>query len=299
MTSCIQSVLSQVTSECEVILVDDGSTDNSVDLVRRRFFEAIDCGAFKVISIKNSGPGEARNVGVREACGRYVAFLDSDDFVLPNFIEKILDALGGSSPDIIQFNALRVHEGRLAGNQIIYCHSVRDGTYNMDEVRADIFGAGKWFPSCRVFEREIILSNPFPVERVFYEDMMTLPFIFFQPFRICLIQDALTAYRDNPAGTTRNHKAVHANTMFALLQRVSTLPPSTARDLLRIQLARSVVYFVNELKLSEPSLDDIIKLVRSIDDRSILTLYLKRADRFFFEFPKLYVALDRARKWIL
>lgn len=299
LSSCIQSVLSQITAECEVILVDDGSTDDSVDLVRHMFFDAIDCGFLKVISMKNSGPGEARNVGVRKACGRYVAFLDSDDFVLPNFIERILDTLSENSPDIIQFNALRVQDERLTGKKMLYCHSVSDGIYDMDEIRADIFSAGKWFPSCRVFAREIILSNPFPFERVFYEDMMTLPFIFFQPCRIYLLRDALTAYRDNPNGTTRNHRPEHAKTMFALFQRVSSLPPSIARDLLRVQMARSIVFFVNELKLNDPSLDELITQVRSINNRRILALYLSRADVLFLQFPKLYVVLDWARKRVL
>src|SRR5690554_1650398 len=88
--ACLRSVFSQITSNCEVVLVDDGSSDHSVDLVRQNFADELRSGQFTLICTENAGPGAARNVGVQAARGSYVAFLDSDDFILPGYIARIL-----------------------------------------------------------------------------------------------------------------------------------------------------------------------------------------------------------------
>ncbi|MDB4240818.1 glycosyltransferase [Yoonia sp.] len=294
--TCLQSVFAEITDVCEVVVVDDGSTDESVDVIQQTFSNALASGKLKLISIENSGPGEARNVGVKASCGTYIAFLDSDDFILPGFFERILAILEENAPDIMQFSVLRVLDDRLTGQNIVPCHRTAEGLYDMDEVRADIFGVGKWFPFSRVFSRDIILKNPFPSERVFYEDLLTLPFIFFQSFNIYLLPDHLIAYRDNPKGTTRNHKPDHARTMLDHFQRVSALPPSVARDIMLVQVARSIVFFTLELKLREMPLRDLRSQIRALENKQVLASHLDGIDRFFLRFPLLYTAIDWARK---
>ena len=294
--SCLLSVFAQITKDCEVVLVDDGSTDQSVDLIRRAFSDALASGQLKLICTENSGPGAARNTGVFASKGSYIAFLDSDDFILPGFIARILAILEERAPDIVQFSVLRVLDDRLTGQNIVLSHRTAEGLYDMDEVRADIFGVGKWFPFSRVFSRDIILKNPFPAERVFYEDLLTLPFIFFQSFNIYLLRDPLIAYRDNPKGTTRNHKPDHARAMLEHFQRVSALPPSVARDIMLVQVARSIVFFTLELKLPDMPLRDLRSQIRALENKQVLASHLDRVDRFFLRFPLLYTAIDWARK---
>lgn len=294
--ACLRSVFSQITSDCEVVLVDDGSNDHSVDLVRQNFADALQSGQFTLICTENAGPGAARNVGVQAARGSYVAFLDSDDFILPGYIARILSVLSDSAPDIVQFNLLRVLDDDLRGQELIACHISPDGLYKMDAVRDEIFGLGKWFPPSRIFARKIILANPFPAERVFYEDLQLIPFIFFQDLAIFLIADPLIAYRDNLLGTTRNHKPEHAQTMLALFSRLSSLPRSVPRDLMRVQVARSIVFFVLELKLREINLRRLLYQVRTVEKKHSLATYLGRADRLFLRFPLIYTFIDWGRK---
>ena len=82
LSRAISDVLSQTLSELELICVDDGSTDNSHDIIKR--FAAKD-KRVRVIREKNAGPSVARNSGLKSAKGKYVIFLDADDFY-----EKIL-----------------------------------------------------------------------------------------------------------------------------------------------------------------------------------------------------------------
>ncbi|WP_414475743.1 glycosyltransferase family 2 protein [Microvirga sp. M2] len=80
---CLESVASQTLADFEVVVVDDGSTDEGATLARRFPDDRV-----RVISQKNSGPGHARNRGVDSARGDLVAFLDADDEWLPSYLAE-------------------------------------------------------------------------------------------------------------------------------------------------------------------------------------------------------------------
>lgn len=86
---CLDSIFGQQTKySYEVLLIDDGSTDNSVELIRQRKEQNI-----MLLQQSNSGPAKARNRGLAAAKGKFIAFLDADDYWKPEFIEKTLDFL--------------------------------------------------------------------------------------------------------------------------------------------------------------------------------------------------------------
>lgn len=82
---CLNSVISQTLEEMEVICVNDGSTDNSLDILKE--FAEKD-SRITVITQENAGAGAARNNGMRHAHGKYLSFLDSDDFFENNMLEE-------------------------------------------------------------------------------------------------------------------------------------------------------------------------------------------------------------------
>lgn len=84
----LQSVLCQSFSDWEIIIVDDYSSDNSVEVIQ--FFVALDSRIKLIQSPENFGVASARNLAIKAAKGRYIAFLDSDDIWLPNKLEKQL-----------------------------------------------------------------------------------------------------------------------------------------------------------------------------------------------------------------
>lgn len=98
---CFNSILSQTYSDIEVILVDDGSTDNSLEICKK--YELMD-NRFKVVTIKNQGVSVARNTGLLYSTGDYITFLDSDDWLENNAIELIYEKLSYKKYDIIQCN---------------------------------------------------------------------------------------------------------------------------------------------------------------------------------------------------
>ena len=91
------SILSQAFQGLEVVLVDDGSTDGSLERFADSFAEAEP----KAIRQKNQGPGGARNTGIWAAGGEYVMFMDADDFLLPNALSQICALIREESPDIV------------------------------------------------------------------------------------------------------------------------------------------------------------------------------------------------------
>ncbi|MGN2337051.1 glycosyltransferase family 2 protein [Clostridium cagae] len=95
---CINSILNQTYRNIEVILVDDGSTDDSLKICRN--YEDID-KRVKVITTPNKGVSSARNIGINNACGKYLQFVDSDDTIAPEMIERLVVAIETYEMDIV------------------------------------------------------------------------------------------------------------------------------------------------------------------------------------------------------
>ena len=104
---CIESILRQG-KRCELILVDDGSTDASGGICDSY---AKTCGRVKVFHNQNAGPGNARNFGLAQASGKYVIFVDADDYISEGLIEHFEL---GNPVDLVFFNIMkRFPDGRL------------------------------------------------------------------------------------------------------------------------------------------------------------------------------------------
>lgn len=117
-TDCLNSVFHQaIQCEFEVILVDDGSTDSSLSIVKNKFLSEITSGVLKVIKQKNSGVSVARNIGASNSKYEYLCFLDADDewksdflITIQELIEEYPDALMYSTGHYVNKNNLSVTE---------------------------------------------------------------------------------------------------------------------------------------------------------------------------------------------
>ena len=120
--ACVSGVLAQAYGELEILLIDDGSTDGS----------GATCDAFqardprvRVIHKKNGGASAARNAGLRAATGNYVFFLDSDDSIVPEAMEKLLANAKQNESDIVFFDAYTMEEETGRRSDENYYHKER------------------------------------------------------------------------------------------------------------------------------------------------------------------------------
>jgi len=105
----VESLLKQRLVPDEVIFVDDGSTDASVEIIGKL------CGGLaglRIVRQENQGQAAARNVGIRYASGRYLAFLDADDVIAPDLYSTLVDLAESERLDVVMCNAWNFHEGR-------------------------------------------------------------------------------------------------------------------------------------------------------------------------------------------
>lgn len=101
---CLESILSQSLKEIEIICIDDGSTDSSLEiLVRKKLQDS----RIRILQQENKGGGAARNLGLREATGKYLSFLDSDDFFDSEMLECVYLTAEKYDADVTVF---RYHE---------------------------------------------------------------------------------------------------------------------------------------------------------------------------------------------
>jgi glycosyltransferase involved in cell wall biosynthesis len=129
---CVKSIQSQTYFNLEIILVNDGSTDNSLSLCKK--FEREDCRV-KVINKKNAGQGLARNDGLKIATGEYITFVDSDDWIGEDHIYNLYNCIVRSNSDAVLGNHIWVD---INGNRTTKMLALQEGSYKGDRLLQEI-----------------------------------------------------------------------------------------------------------------------------------------------------------------
>ena len=104
-TDCLESIVSQTFSEWEVVMVNDGSSDRSLEICKR-FCERD--GRFRVLEQENRGVSAARNTGIDACRGEYIFFMDADDTILPNTFEALNTVLYETKADMVSFQFQKI-----------------------------------------------------------------------------------------------------------------------------------------------------------------------------------------------
>lgn len=199
----LQSLFEQINDEVEVIIIDDGSDDNSKHLVDS-FLSQRHIQNVSLISQANQGIAETRNIGLEKASGIYVTFLDGDDILSPVYYSTLAPYLRKGEFDIIDFNFLEFDEFppiEEAGKNANFTPYDFKGS-EIDCLKP-IFERSNWHLWSRIFRRELLKGDTFVKGRR-YEDVIFTPFQYFKTKKIAHIDQQLYFYRINHQGITRN-----------------------------------------------------------------------------------------------
>ena len=210
---CLQSLLNQTYQNLEIILINDGSTDQSLSMCQS--FEKND-SRIKVIDQQNGGVSVARNRGMQEACGKLITFVDSDDWIEPDMYEILVPLLIENQADIACCKAKKAFpensaEGklyasykRLETNEINIYENKDCLRSAFEIINKQIVTFSVWN---KVFRREILQGQQFP-EGIWDEDAILLTRVLSIAKKVVLIDKYLYYWYQHDASITHSKDAI-------------------------------------------------------------------------------------------
>lgn len=197
---CLQSVEKQTYRDAEVIIVNDGSTDNSYQIIDRYVARN---PHFTAYTTENNGLGGARNFGLTKAGGEYVVFLDSDDYIAEDCLEKFVAAAQANNSDMVVCNSVDVQEDGtvIERNE----NNVRNQTVTLSDAPQILLNRPcAW---AKMYRRSLFEGLGY-VAREWYEDLRLTPKLYLRAKSITYIEDALFFYVQRAGSIMNNAKAV-------------------------------------------------------------------------------------------
>lgn len=199
---CLDSVVSQTLKDIEIIIVNDGSTDNSLNILQeyQKKYSHI-----KVVNQTNKGYSEVRNVGLKIANGDYIGFVDSDDFIEKNMFEKLIKKALETNADIVSCNYYMFYKkGR---EEILLPSNNLPQIKILEKSLCCFLGAEELlldeaFIWNRIYKRDFLVNNDieFDTDIYFWEDTMFHRKALFCSKTVVYIPDILYFYRKNRKG---------------------------------------------------------------------------------------------------
>ena len=236
---CVNSLLAQTWHDIEIILVDDGSPDNS-GAICDEFAEKDP--RVKVVHKENGGLSSARNAGIVVANGEYIGFIDSDDYIKPQMYEKLLDALVNADADMAICNYEYVEETTDAVDE-----HMRDISPLIDQVlnreqalkKLDTDTSGYSFYVTawnKLYKRDLFVGCMFQEGKI-HEDEFIVHHLFSKCTRIATLAEPLYRYVQRKGSITNNGVNVKLlDGVDALYDRYSFFEKEDMRDLAKSAL---------------------------------------------------------------
>ncbi|WP_294160432.1 glycosyltransferase family 2 protein [uncultured Selenomonas sp.] len=198
LAACLDSILAQTFRDFEVILVDDGSTDESADIAAA--YAKKDARILLIRHRWNRGAADARNLGLELCRGRYVSFIDGDDVLMPSYLERLLLVAQQTNADVV-LGMYQMFQKTLGDEQNIQGFKTPAQLKDDLQIRLDFFfhGPVHLAPWCKIYRRSFLDQHHMKFYRVpvaedvsfHYQCILTAPVY-------VIIPDVLYGYRQRP-----------------------------------------------------------------------------------------------------
>jgi len=201
---CLNSLVEQNYEDYEIILVNDGSTDRSIEIIKKYSKKYKDL--IKTFTKENGGLSSARNYGIKKATKEFLLFVDSDDYINKNTLKILNDNLKKKDSDILVFNY----------NAIYNNYQTKINSYNeniIDNKKRFIVG----IPSAcnKVIKKDIFINNKIEfIKGIYYEDLATIPTLVNYTDKIDFINEAL--YNYNVRNNSITNKKIYNEKMESI-----------------------------------------------------------------------------------
>lgn len=289
-SKCIQSILRQEYASFEIIVINDGSTDSTRTILED--YTKRDA-RIRLFNIENSGPSRARNVGLDNASGEWVIFIDADDWIEYDMLSK-LDITGNSSPDIIFWGFSRCYENckiEICSPKDVNLTTDRDVVYSqlayLFDSKEEFFG----YSWNKLFKRSIIeKANLRFCDGLFCreDELFTLMYCC-HISSLCIISLPLYNYRMINSSLSHGNSVKYKNyRLLASMERecLSSIRHLCFYDTLVARIFKYYVYSISECTyLKHKELNSAISDAILFYDQHHRTLNIPKWQRRIFNFP--------------
>lgn len=296
---CLNSVINQTYNNLEIILVNDGSTDNSgaiCDEFANKY------NIIKVIHKKNGGLSDARNVGLKIATGKYIAFLDSDDWIDLDYYEKLYSKMIEYDSDISIIGFFWAQDNNFNKSPFY----LEDKIFTSDEainelVKDELLTSHVWN---KLFKRELWNDIEFPYRKS-YEDVFVMHKVFAKANKIAIISDFKHYY------FMRNDSIIHTQSTKNLIDEF--LAFKTRYDDLKDSYPHIKNYMVNSMfnpimkmyclyhltNEEKKKYKFEVQQINSILKNREIKKYLSKKRKLFFTSPRIYSLAIKSKRMFL
>ena len=193
LTECLDSIVNQSYKDLEIIIVNDGSTDNSKECIEK----FLNDDRVKYLEQKNAGVSMARNLAMEQASGEYISFIDPDDILDLTMFEKLMDKIESTKADAVICGYQRFYDDGSKPVESVLFNVEEDKTYNSKEIIDKLLNSEiKGFLWNKIFKAEKIKeSNFYFAEGRFVQDYYPVFKQLVESSKVAFVNEELYHYR--------------------------------------------------------------------------------------------------------
>ena len=269
---CIASIIKQTLQDIEIILVNDGSTDDSIIKIQK----LIDNNKnIRLINKENGGLSSARNTGLQFATGDYVAFIDSDDYIEPSFLQQLYEEAIKYNLDIAigGYKKLysNIYESIKRNNNLVDIGVTTGVNFLKNEMKCKDYRMEVWDV---LYRREFLEKNNLTFEEgLVYEDELFTPLALFKATRVKLIETNGYIYRQRQNSIMSNKPNInHINSTKYLIDKFIEYFYATSSEDIKYIVSRNLISLTSgyEKKIILSDLKNKKQLLKKIKDIKLI-----------------------------
>ena len=289
---CVASVANQTFQNIEVILIDDGSTDGCAEICDRWCAED---SRVRVLHQSNQGVSAARNAGLQAAAGSWIMQVDSDDYMAPHTVERMLCTAESTAADMVICDFVKGSEERYSfGTTPGPAAELEDGVSVIGRIYENAHAALRYgVPWCKLSRKDLYDGIQYPDGKIF-EDIYTTHKLLYRCKTIAVLQDPLFYYFQRPGSIMNaSFSMKKLDYLQALVERVEFFEDHGLRELAETaydELLHSLIWEYSRTRdvlNSEDGMKYVIGLFRQVYQKGYASQrYPKETARFLSAFNK-------------